>query len=90
MIRKLVKRFQDFVDAKLRYLCGCIAPEKRLAALLTMFTLFAIFSISSIAYSVYCMGKKEVQQIEIEHIKTLELQRIDSLKPFNNHKYDKE
>jgi len=83
MIGKYIRRFQDWMEDGLRGLCGRITPEKRLAVLLTMFILFAFGSIYIFASAIYNIGKNEGRQIEIEHIKTLELQRADSLKQFN-------
>lgn len=83
MIGKYIRRFQDWLEDGLRRLCGRTTPEKRLAVLLTMFILFAFGSIYIFANAIYNIGKNEGRQIEIEHIKTLELQRADSLKQFN-------
>lgn len=83
MIRKFIRHCQDWLEDGLRGLCGRITPEKRLAVLLTIFVLFAFGSIYIFASVIYNIGKNEGRQIEIEHIKTLELQRADSLKQFN-------
>lgn len=90
MIRKLIQRFQDWAEDGLRGLCGRITPEKRLAVLLTMFVLFAFGSIYIFASAIYNIGKNEGRQIEIEHIKAIELQRADSLKQFNYYNNDRE
>lgn len=83
MIRKYVKRVQEWLEDGLRGLCGRITPEKRLVVLLTMFILFACGSLYVFTSAIYNIGKNEGRKIEIEHIKVLELQRADSLKQFN-------
>lgn len=88
MIGKYVRKVQDWVDEKLRRLCGRITPEKRLAVILTMFVVFGFGSIYIFVSAIYNIGKNEGQRIEIEHIQMLELQRKDSinnqLKFYNN------
>ncbi|WP_042371975.1 TraL conjugative transposon family protein [Bacteroides neonati] len=78
-MRKYIVRIQDWVDDNLRRLCGRITPEKRLAVLLTMFLFFGITSIYIFVSAIYNIGKNEGQQIEIEHIQMLELQKKDSI-----------
>lgn len=86
MIRKYVVLVQDWVENNLRRLCGRITPEKRLAVLLIMFGVFGFMSIYIFASALYNIGKNEGQQIQIEHIKMLELQKRDSINQlkFNN------
>ncbi len=86
MIRKYVVLVQDWVEDKLRRLCGRITPEKRLAVLLIMFGVFGFMSIYIFASALYNIGKNEGQQIEIKHIQMLELQKRDSINQlkFNN------
>lgn len=92
MIRKYVVLVQDWVEEKLRHLCGRITPEKRLAVLLIMFSVFGCMSIYIFASALYNIGKNEGQQIEIEHIKMLELQKRDSINQlkFNNNAREQE
>lgn len=82
-MRKFIVKVQDWVDDKLRRLCGRITPEKRLAVILTMFVVFGFMSIYIFASAIYHIGKNEGRQIEIEHIKTLELQKRDSINQLN-------
>lgn len=86
MIRKYVVLVQDWVEDNLRRLCGRITPEKRLTVLLIMFGVFGFTSIYIFASALYNIGKNEGQQIQIEHIKMLELQKRDSINQlkFNN------
>lgn len=83
MIRRFIIYCQDWLEDGLRGLCGRITPEKRLSVILTMFVLFAFGSIYIFGSAIYNIDKKEGRQIEIEHIKMLELQQADSLKHFN-------
>lgn len=84
-MRKYIVRIQDWVDDNLRRLCGRITPEKRLAVLLTMFLFFGITSIYIFVSAIYNIGKNEGQQIEIEHIQMLELQKRDSINQLKFH-----
>lgn len=87
MIRKHFKRIQEWIDERLRTLCGRITPEKRLFVLLSMFVVFGVMSIYIFLSAIYSIGKNEERQIEIEHIKVLELQKRDSINQlkFNDH-----
>ena len=79
MIGRFIRKVQDWVDDKLRQLCGRITPEKRLFVLLTMFVVFGFASIYIFVSAIYNIGKNEGQRIEIEHIQMLELQKRDSI-----------
>ena len=79
MIRKHFKRIQEWIDERLRTLCGRITPEKRLFVLLGMFVVFGVMSIYIFLSAIYSIGKNEGRQIEIEYIKVLELQKRDSI-----------
>ena len=83
MIRKYVVQIQEWVDDKLRHLCGRITPEKRLAVLLIIFGVFGFMSIYIFASALYNIGKNEGRQIEIQHIQMLELQKRDSINQLN-------
>ena len=82
-MRKFIVKVQDWVDDRLRSMCGRITPEKRLLVILTMFVVFGFMSIYIFASAIYHIGKNEGRQIEIEHIKTLELQKRDSINQLN-------
>lgn len=89
-MRKFVIKVQDWVDDRLRRLCGRITPEKRLFVILTMFVVFGFMSIYIFASAIYHIGKNEGRQIEIEHIRTLELQKRDSINQLNYYDNDRE
>ena len=82
-MRKFIVKVQDWVDDRLRRLRGRITPEKRLFVILTMFVVFGFMSIYIFASAIYHIGKNEGRQIEIEHIRTLELQKKDSINQLN-------
>lgn len=83
MIGKFITKMQDWVDDRLRRLCGRITPGKRLAVLLTMFLFFGISLVYIFVSAIYDIGKNEGQRIEIEHIRMLELQKKDSINQLN-------
>lgn len=90
MIGNRIRKIQDWVDEKLRRMCGRITPEKRLVVLLGMFAIFGIMSIYIFLSAIYNIGKNEGRQIEIEHIKMLELQRKDSINQLNFYDHARE
>lgn len=77
MVKK-IKEFQSWAESGLRLLCGRITPEKRLITIVIMLVVFGFVSIYIFVSSIYNIGKNEGQQIEIEHIKQLELHSKDS------------
>lgn len=90
MIRKITSPIhqafgsvQDWADAKLRYLCGRMTPEIRLAVILLMLLFFGGFSIYFTVSSIYRIGKEDGETIRIEHIRQLQLQSKDSTNIFN-------
>lgn len=90
MIRKIfspvnqaVTHVQDWADEKLRYLCGRMTPEIRLAVILLMFLFFGGLSIYYTVSSIYRIGKEDGETIRIEHIRQLQLQSKDSTNIFN-------
>ena len=81
---------QDWVDERLRRMCGRITPGKRLAVILVMFLLFGGLSIYITVSSIYNIGKRDGQQLQIEHIKQLPLHSNDttnSINPLNRPEY---
>ncbi len=90
MIKKKLNAISDWVDDGLRSLCGRITPDGRIIIILIMLFLFGGGSIYMTVSSIYNMGKRSAQQqMEIEHIKKLELQQkqeadsINHLKQFD-------
>ena len=50
-----------------------LSPKARLVTVLTMFSVFAVFALYTFGKAVYDIGKNDGRQIEIEHIRQLEL-----------------
>lgn len=74
---------QDWVDDTLRRLCGRITPEKRLVVILVMFVFFGGMSIYITVSSIYNIGKRDGQQLQIEHLGWLPMQQKDSINQLN-------
>ena len=77
-------------DDRLRRMCGRITPGKRLAVILVMFLFFGGLSIYITVSSIYNMGKRDGQRLQIEHIRQLPLQgndTINSINPLNRPEY---
>lgn len=89
-IKEKIIQFQDWTDDKLRQFCGRMSPEKRLVILLVMFALFGFGSIYIMGSAIYQIGKNEGQQIEIEHIRQLQLHSKDSINQLKDYNYERE
>lgn len=93
-MRKQIAEIQDWVDKKLRHLCGCITPEKRLAMVVVTFTLFAIASLYITFSGLYHIGRYEGEAEhlqQIEHIKRLELKiKQDSINRLKTYEYGRD
>ena len=92
MIRKLINRVNEWLEDKLRSIVRPLSPDTRVIVILTMLLLFGGLSIYMTVSSIYNMGKKSgQQQMQIEHIKRLELehkQEADSVKQLNDFNYE--
>lgn len=73
MIRLIFIQVQDWIDGRLRKVCGRITPEKQLAVTLLMLALFGALSIYITVSSIYRIGKEEGERLQIEHIQKLEI-----------------
>lgn len=82
--KNCIEKVQDWADDKLSRLCGRITPGKRLAVILLMFVFFGGMSIYITVSSIYNIGKRDGQRLQIEHIRQLPLQQAnDSINPLN-------
>ena len=91
MIRKLINRVSEWLEDGIRSICRPLSPDARVIVILTMLLLFGGLSIYMTVSSIYNMGKKSGQQMEIEHIKRLELehtQKADSINQLNRFDYE--
>lgn len=92
MIKKKLTAVRDWFEDGLRSLLGQITPDGRVIIILVMLFLFGAGSIYMTVSSIYNLGKKSgKEQMEIEHIKQLELeykQKADSINHKNNFNYE--
>lgn len=91
MIRKKLTAVKDWLEDKMRSLLGQLTPDQRIIITLVLFFLFGLGSIYMTVSSIYNMGKKNGQQIQIQHIKQLELDyqpETDSINHKNNFNYE--
>ena len=91
MIRKKITDLRDRIEDGLRSLLGRITPDGRIIVILVMLFVFGAGSIYMTVSSIYNMGKKSGQGMQIEHIKRLELeqtQKADSINQINRFDYE--
>ena len=82
--KNYIEKVQDWADDKLRQMCGRITPGKRLTVILLMFVFFGGMSIYITVSSIYNIGKRDGQRLQIEHIRQLPLQQTnDRINPLN-------
>ena len=81
--RNYIEKVQDWADDCLRRMCGRITPGKRLAVILVMFLFFGGLSIYITVSSIYNIGKRDGQRLQIEHIKQYPLHDSDSINLLN-------
>lgn len=91
MIRKtqhVFTKLVDFTEENLRRMCGEITPGKRLVIILGLSSCLGISSIYLFVYSIYTMGETKGRQLEIEHMRMLDLQRKDSINALKIYDYE--
>lgn len=88
--RNYIERVQDWLDERLRRMCGRITPGKRLAVILVMFLLFGGLSVYITVSSIYHIGKRDGQRLRIEHIRQIPLHGGDSINPLNRPEYGRD
>ena len=81
--RNHIEKVLDWADDRLRRMCGRITPGKRLAVILVMFFFFGGLSIYITVSSIYNIGKRDGQRLQIEHIKQYPLHDSDSINLLN-------
>ena len=57
-----IERVQEWLDERLRQMCGRITPGKRLVVILVMFLLFGGLSVYITVSSIYHIGKRDGQR----------------------------
>lgn len=91
MIKKKLIAVRDWMEDSLRSLLGQVTPNGRIIIILTMLFVFSFGSIYMTVYSIYNMGKKSGRQMQVKHIKGVELdyrQKTDSINHKNDFKYE--
>lgn len=91
MIKKKLTAVRDWMEDGLRSLLGQITPDGRIITILVMLFVFGAGSIYMTVSSIYNMGKKSGQEMQIDHIKQLELehqQKADSINQINRFDYE--
>ena len=91
MTKKGLTTVRDWIEDGLRSMLGRITPDGRVVLILVMLLLFGVGSIYMTVSSIYNMGRKNGQQMQIEHIRQLELeyrQEADSINHKNNFDYE--
>ena len=73
MIHKWILNKRDKLDCGIQHWCDQLAPEKRLVIILVTLALFSVSALYIFASAVYQIGKKEGFQIEVKHIRQLQL-----------------
>ena len=85
--RNYIGKVRDWADDRLRRMCGRITPGKRPAVILVMFFFFSGLSIYITVSSIYNIGKRDGQRLQIEHIKQIPLHDSDSINLLNRPEY---
>ena len=91
MIRKIINRVSEWLEDRLCSIIGPLSPDARVIVILVMLFVFGAGSIYMTVSSIYNMGKRSGQGMQIEHIKRLELehkQEADSVKQLNDFNYE--
>jgi ribosomal protein L18 len=72
-LTKNIKNWRKRQDERLRSKLESLSPKMRLVVIFALLTVFAICAFSTLGTALYRIGKNDGQQIEIEHIKQLDL-----------------
>lgn len=63
-MKKIIENSKEYLEDKLRELCGKITPEKRVFVIAVLFTVFAIADLYIVFQAIYNIGRDK----EREHI----------------------
>ncbi|MBF0651564.1 DUF3989 domain-containing protein [Dysgonomonas sp. GY75] len=79
-MKERIKELGYWFEDRLKDLCGEITPDKRLTVILIMLFLFTILNLYFTFTSIANWGREQErkEQLKIEHIKKLELERTKS------------
>ena len=86
-----MKRIENWVnrqDERLRCKLGGLSPKMKIIVVLAMFAVFALCAFFTLAAALYRIGRNDGRQIEIEHIKQLDLRpKQDSISDYKYYDY---
>ena len=75
---------------RLHRMCNGLSPDQRIITIVVFCTVLGVMSVYMTVSSIYSIGRRDAELIQIEHIKTLELkQSNDSILILKNHQYGK-
>ncbi|SBV90413.1 TraL conjugative transposon family protein [uncultured Dysgonomonas sp.] len=76
-MKERIKELGYWLEDKLKDLCGEITPDKRLTVIIIMLLLFTILNLYFTFTAISNWGKQQErkEQLKIEHIKQLELEK---------------
>ena len=93
-MRKLIERlneWSDRQDERLRVWLAALPQRTKIVVVLVIFTFFALCALFTFGAALYEIGRESGRQIEIEHIRQLDLrQRQDSINFFKYYDYGTE
>ena len=93
-MRKLIERlneWSDRQDERLRVWLAALPQRTKIVVVLVIFTFFALCALFTFGAALYEIGRESGRQIEIEHIRQLDLrQRQDSINLFKYYDYETE
>ena len=93
-MRKLIRRINDWTDRqdeRLRVWLEALPPRTKIVVVLVIFTFFALCALFTFGAALYEIGRESGRQIEIEHIRQLDLrQQQDSINLFKYYDYETE
>ena len=91
---KCMKRVRDWTDKqdeRLRRKLEALPQRTKLTVVLVIFTFFAVCALFTFGTALYQIGRENGRQIEIEHIRELDLrQRQDSINLYKYYDYGTE
>ena len=93
-MRKLIERlneWSDRQDERLRVWLAALPQRTKIVVVLVIFTFFALCALFTFGAALYEIGRESGRQIEIEHIRELDLrQRQDSINLYKYYDYGTE
>ena len=93
-MRKLIERlneWSDRQDERLRVWLAALPQRTKIVVVLVIFTFFALCALFTFGTALYEIGRESGRQIEIEHIRQLDLwQQQDSINLFKYYDYGTE